>query len=98
MWADLSRALLKTGASKTEILGQIPAARGREARERKAGRRAVSAYYDRQTGRVMMELTSGFVFGFPAKSIPLRRERTVRRAGGLRRPVGDDPRAPHSNA
>jgi hypothetical protein len=55
---------------KSEILRQIVSARGREARERKAGRRAVAASYDRRTGRVMMELTSGFVFGFPARAIP----------------------------
>jgi hypothetical protein len=56
--------------SKTEMLRQIAAARRRETRERKEGRRAVSASYDQATGRVMVELTSGFVFGFPARSIP----------------------------
>ena len=30
----------------------------------------LSDRYDRRTGRVMMELTSGFVFGFPARAIP----------------------------
>ncbi|HEU4721378.1 MAG TPA: DUF2442 domain-containing protein [Gemmatimonadaceae bacterium] len=54
---------------KSEILGQIAPARAREAGERKHGRRAVSASYDRDTGRVMVELTSGFVFGFPARSV-----------------------------
>jgi hypothetical protein len=53
-----------------EIIAQIPAARAREARERKAGRRAVTVCYDRRSGRVMMELTSGYVFGFPARAIP----------------------------
>lgn len=62
--------MAKSRTSKAEILRQIPTARTREVRERATGRRAVSAYYDRQSGRVMMELTSGFVFGFPAKSIP----------------------------
>ena len=52
------------------ILAQIPAARARERRERATGRRAVSASYEPGTGRVMMELTSGYVFGFPARSIP----------------------------
>ena len=42
-----------------EILAQIPAARAREARERRAGRRAVSVQYESDSGRVMMELTSG---------------------------------------
>lgn len=55
---------------RADILRQVPAAWARDARERKTGRRAVSAYYDRDTGRVMMELTSGFVFGFPARAIP----------------------------
>lgn len=55
---------------KAEILGQVATARAREARERREGRRAISASYDRRAGRVMVELTSGFVFGFPAKSVP----------------------------
>ncbi len=53
-----------------EILKQVQAARKQDARDRKAGRRATSASYDRRTGRVMLELTSGFVFGFPPKAIP----------------------------
>lgn len=55
---------------RAEILRQIAAARAHETRERKNGRRAVSASYDRRTGRVMVELTSGFVFGFPIHAIP----------------------------
>lgn len=55
---------------KAEILVRIPGARSRETRERRAGRRAQSAYYDRRTGRVMIELSSGSVFGFPATSVP----------------------------
>ncbi len=55
---------------KAEILRQIAAARRHETRERKEGRRAVSASYNRATGRVMVELTGGFVFGFPTRSIP----------------------------
>ncbi|MGI9043272.1 MAG: DUF2442 domain-containing protein [Gemmatimonadaceae bacterium] len=55
---------------RAEILKQVRAARKQDARDRKAGRRATSASYDRRTGRVMLELTSGFVFGFPAKGIP----------------------------
>ena len=56
--------------SKAAILAQIPAARARERRARREGRRAVSAYYDRKNGRIMMELTSGIIFGFPATLIP----------------------------
>ena len=62
--------MVRTRTSTAEILVQIPAARARSARENKAGRRATSARYDARTGRVMVELTSGFVFGFPAKAIP----------------------------
>jgi hypothetical protein len=54
----------------SEILAQIPAARARSAREWKAGRRATSARYDRPTGRVVMELSNGYLFGFPISSIP----------------------------
>lgn len=56
--------------SKADILAQVPAARARERRARQAGRRATSVAYDRRTGRVMMELTSGYAFGFPAATIP----------------------------
>jgi hypothetical protein len=56
--------------SKAQILAQIPAARAREARARRTGRRAISAFYDGRTGRVMMELTMGYVFGFPTDAIP----------------------------
>lgn len=62
--------MARVRTAKAKILAQIPAARDRDARDRKAGRRATAVSYNRQTGRVMMELTSGFVFGFPAKAIP----------------------------
>jgi hypothetical protein len=55
---------------RATILAQIPAARAREARERKRGRRARSASYDRRTGRVLIELTNGVLLGFPASAIP----------------------------
>ena len=55
---------------RSEILRQIAVARDRGARERKAGRRAVGARYDRKTGLVTLELTNGFMFGFPARAIP----------------------------
>lgn len=61
--------MAKSRTPKAKILRQIHAARARESGERKNGRRAVAAHYDRETGRVMMELTNGFVFGFPAKTI-----------------------------
>lgn len=56
--------------TKAAILRQITAERTHEARERQAGRRAISARYDAGTGRVMLELSSGFLFGFPARAIP----------------------------
>lgn len=62
--------MARSRTGRAEILRQIPAARVREARERKAGRRATKACYDPRTGRVMVELTSGFVLGFPARAIP----------------------------
>lgn len=62
--------MAKSRTTRARILAQLPAVRAREARDRRMGRRAVSVAYDRRTGRVMMELTNGFVFGFPAKAIP----------------------------
>lgn len=52
-----------------DIVAQIPAARAREARERKQGLRAISAKYDRTARRVVLELTNGYSFAFPVASI-----------------------------
>lgn len=57
-------------SSNAEILRQIPTARAHEARARKTGQRAVSAHFDRRTGRVMVELTNSFVFGFRVNAMP----------------------------
>lgn len=62
--------MAKSRSDSSEILKQVRVARKKDARERRAGRRATSAMYDRRSGRVMLELTSGFTFGFPAKAIP----------------------------
>ena len=62
--------MVKARTSKADILAQIPSARTREARNRKAGLRAISARYDHRAGRVIVDLTNGCLFGFPAKSIP----------------------------
>ena len=62
--------------SDAEILAQIPAARAREERERKRGLRATGARYDRSTGRVVLELSSGFLFAFPVRTIPALRVMT----------------------
>lgn len=60
----------KFGKPTKEFLAQLQVARRADAIDRAAGRRALSASYDRAKGRVMMELTNGNVFGFLAKSIP----------------------------
>ena len=52
-----------------EILAQIPAARAREAADRRAGLRATSALYDEAAGRVVVEQTNGFSFAFPVRKI-----------------------------
>ncbi|MGI8546795.1 MAG: DUF2442 domain-containing protein [Gemmatimonadaceae bacterium] len=52
-----------------EIDAQITPARRREARQRKAGLRAESARYDARTGRIVMELSNGHLFGFPARGV-----------------------------
>ena len=69
--------MAKRRTSTAEILAQLPAARAREARERQSGRRAVSAYYDRRATRVMIELTSGYVFGFPVQTVAALRKASV---------------------
>lgn len=53
-----------------KILAQVPAARARDARERAQGRFASAVRYDRRTGRVVVELTNGNLFAFPAAAIP----------------------------
>ena len=54
--------------SDAEILAQIPAARAREAADRRKGLRALSARYDRKARRVVMELTNGCLFAFPIRN------------------------------
>jgi len=56
--------------SDAEILAQIPAARARERRERKQGLRASTARYDRDSRRIILELTNGYLFAFPVRSVP----------------------------
>lgn len=62
--------MAKSRTPLSVILAQIPAARARAAREWKAGRRATSAHYDRANGRIVMELSNGYLFGFPVSAIP----------------------------
>jgi len=63
--------------SDAAIVGQIPAARAREARARKQGLRATSATYDRTKRRVVLELTNGYLFAFPVAGIPALNEATM---------------------
>lgn len=53
-----------------EFLAQLRIARRAEAADRAAGRRALSAFFDRSSGRIMMELSNGAVFGFLPSRIP----------------------------
>jgi hypothetical protein len=56
--------------SDDEILAQIPAAEARARKARRDGMRAVSVAYDDRQRRVTMELSNGYLFGFPVKSVP----------------------------
>lgn len=69
--------MTKPKTARATILAQIPAARAHGERERLAGRRALSARYDRRTGRIVLELTSGYLFGFPAKMVPVLAQGTA---------------------
>ena len=60
--------------SENEILAQIPGAKARAARSRKRGLRAISVKYDAQSKRVVMETTTGHLFGFPVAAIPSLRD------------------------
>jgi hypothetical protein len=52
-----------------EINAQIPAARARDAAERRAGLRASKAWYDPSENRVMLLLTNGVLAGIPVGKI-----------------------------
>jgi hypothetical protein len=56
--------------SKAQFDQQYDAAVKRGAMEWEAGRRAVSARYDRGKKRIVMELSNGCIFGFPAATMP----------------------------
>lgn len=59
--------------SDKEILAQIPKARLRASQARANGLRATSARYDGKSGRVVMETSTGHLFGFPAAGVPALR-------------------------
>lgn len=69
--------MAKPTTDRAIILAQLPAARAHAARERRTGRRALSARYDRRSGRIVLELTSGYLFGFPVKLVPALARATV---------------------
>lgn len=62
--------MARSRTSRAEIVAQIPVARRAEERDRARGRRALSARYDRRSRRVMIELSNGALFGFPATRVP----------------------------
>jgi hypothetical protein len=53
-----------------EIRAQIPAARARAKLERLSGLRARTVRYDRKAKRIVLELTSGYLFGVPVQALP----------------------------
>ncbi len=63
--------------SDIEIFAQIPAARVRDASQRRRGLRAVSVRFDRRAQRVVLELSSGYLFAFPARTIAALAEATT---------------------
>ena len=59
-----------------EILAQIPAAEARVREEALIEPRAASARYDAETGRILVELTNGCIFGFLPSDAELRASAT----------------------
>lgn len=55
--------------SDAEIDSQIPSARAREGAAYRAGLRATTAHYDATTERIVLELSNGVAFAFPAKHV-----------------------------
>ncbi|HEX9939730.1 MAG TPA: DUF2442 domain-containing protein [Longimicrobium sp.] len=53
--------------TETEILAQVAAERERERIDTRTEPRAKSARYDRRTARIVIELTNGCLFAFPAE-------------------------------
>jgi hypothetical protein len=91
--ADATKRTARPGTkrlSTAEILKQIPAARRREQRERRAGLRAAEAVYDAAHERVVLELTNGVAFAFPVAIVPgLARASAAQRAELSLSPSGD---------
>jgi hypothetical protein len=64
------RFMGRTKTALATILAQLPAARARSRRANADGRQAVSVRYDLKRERFIVELTQGYLFGFPASAIP----------------------------
>ncbi len=52
-----------------EIRSQLPGAKRRAALERAQGLRATSARFDKKGGRIVLELTNGFLVGIPLTAL-----------------------------
>lgn len=61
--------MVRRNLSDKKILAQIPKARLSAAQARVDGLRAVSAKYDPDAGRIVVETTTGHLFGFPVAGI-----------------------------
>ncbi len=53
-----------------EVDRQLRLAKAAEKRDRAAGRRALAVRYDRASGRIILDLTNGCVYAFPAVGVP----------------------------
>lgn len=58
------------GLTLDEIFAEVPVIRERMRRELPVEPEPVSARYDRETHRVMVEMNNGCVFGFPVWMVP----------------------------
>jgi hypothetical protein len=63
--------------SDAAIIAQIPEARARERLDRRLGHRTTRATYDRTHKRIVLELTNGVQFAFPARSVAALRGATA---------------------
>lgn len=65
--------MTRRSPTDAEILAQIPAARARGAVRKRKGLRATDVRFDRKTQRIVLELTSDYLFAFPVRAIPALR-------------------------
>ncbi len=76
--------------AEADIDAQMPAAKARARAARAAGLRARAAHYDARTERVVLELTNGSAFAFPAAHVRgLERASHAARARLELAPTGD---------